>query len=192
MKHSVIQVATQRPRTVYAVIVLLVVLFGALLTRIQIDTDPENMLPTMQSDRVFHNAIEQRFSYHDTIVVGIINETHPNGVYNVASLTALHKLSQSILELDGVITPDLASLASVDNIDQEGPGTIRFEWLMREAPVTAEQALALREKVDRLPLLKDTLVSGDGKAATIYVPIASKDLSYPLSREIQSLIDNLD
>ena len=31
-----------------------------------------------------------------------------------------------------------------------------------------------------------------GSTATIYVPIASKDLSYPLSREIQSLIGQLD
>ena len=192
MKHAVIHVATEKPRTVYAVILLLVVLTGALMTQIRIDTDPENMLPVTQSDRVFHNAVEERFTYHDAIVVGIVNETHPDGIYNVASLGALHSLSQSILELDGVIAPDLASLAKVDNIDQEGPGMIRFEWLMRDAPVTAQQSLEIRDKVDRLPLLKDSLVSGDGKAATIYVPIASKDLSYPLSRQIRSLIDELD
>jgi predicted RND superfamily exporter protein len=192
MKHSVIHVATERPRSVYAVIVALVAITGALIGRIQIDTDPENMLPAEQADRVFHNAVEERFTYTDAIVVGIVNETHPNGIYNVESLTALHGLSNSILELDGVITPDLASLAAVDNIEQEGIGTIRFEWLMRDAPVTQKQSDEIRDKVNRLPLLKDSLVSGDGKAATIYVPIASKDLSYPLSQEIHSLIEQLD
>lgn len=192
MKNAVIHVATERPRTVYAVVVLLVVIMGALMARIQIDTDPENMLSETQSDRVFHNAVEHTFTYHDAIVVGIVNESHPNGIYNVESLTALHRLSTEILELDGVITPDLASLARVDNIDQEGPGTIRFEWLMRDAPRTAAQAEEIRRKVDRLPLLKDSLVSGDGKAAMIYVPIASKDLSYPLSEEIRALIDEID
>jgi len=192
MKHAVIHIATERPRTVYAVIVLLVVIMGALMARIQIDTDPENMLPETQSDRVFHNSVEHTFTYHDAIVVGIVNESHPDGIYNVDSLTALHRLSTKILELDGVIAPDLASLARVDNIDQEGPGTIRFEWLMRDAPRTATQAQEIRNKVDRLPLLKDSLVSGDGKAAMIYVPIASKDLSYSLSEEIRALIDELD
>jgi len=192
MKQSVIHLATERPKIVYAVVLLFVVVMGALMSRIQIDTDPENMLPADQSDRVFHNAVEQRFTYSDAIVVGIVNENHPNGIYNVASLTALHSLSKSILALDGVITPDLASLAEVDNIDQEGPGMIRFEWMMRDAPLTEALAIEIRDKVDRLPLLKDSLVSGDGKAATIYVPIASKDLSYPLSIEIQSLIDQLD
>ena len=192
MKHLIIRVATERPKSVYAVILLLVAITGALMARIQVDTDPENMLPAEQSERVFHNAVEERFTYHDAIVIGIVNENHPNGIYNVESLTALHSLTQSILALEGVITPDLASLATVDNIDQEGPGTIRFEWMMRDAPVTQEQALEIRDKVNRLPLLKDSLVSGDGKAATIYVPIESKDLSYPLSIEIRSLIEQLD
>ena len=192
MKHAVIRLATGKPGMVYAVIVLLTLITGALMSRIQIDTDPENMLSADQTDRMFHNDIEDRFTYWDAIVVGIVNEEHPNGIYNVESLTALHSLSAAILELDGVIAPDLASLARVDNIEQEGPGTIRFEWLMRDAPLTAEQSLVIRDKVDRLPLLKDSLVSGDGKAATIYVPIESKDLSYPLSVEIQELIDELD
>ena len=45
MKHAIIRVATERPRTVYAVILALVLITGALIARIQIDTDPENMLP---------------------------------------------------------------------------------------------------------------------------------------------------
>ncbi len=192
MKHSIIHVATEKPRIVYAVIIALVVILGALISRIQIDTDPENMLPEEQTDRVFHNAVEKRFTYHDAIVVGIVNETHPNGIYNVRSLTAIHRLTSEILALDGVIPPDLASLSTVDNIDQEGVGTIRFEWLMRDAPVTEEQALEIRDKVNRLPLLKDSLVAGDGQAATIYVPIKSKDLSHPLSEEIRGLIAELD
>jgi len=191
MKKWAIRFATGKPKVVYSLVVVMVVVLGALIARIQIDTDPENMLPASQSERMFHNAVEERFTFHDVIVVGMVNETNPNGIYNVASLTTLHNLTQSILELDGVIAPDLMSLAVTDNIDQAGPGTIRFEWMMRDAPVTAEQALAIRDKVARLPLLLDTLVSGDGKAAAIYVPIASKDLSYPLSMQIHALIDEL-
>jgi predicted RND superfamily exporter protein len=192
MKQSVIRVATERPKAVYAVVVFLVLVMGALMTRIQIDTDPENMLSPDQVDRVFHNEVEERFTYHDAIVLGIVNDTHPDGIYNVDSLTALHSLSNSILKIDGVVSPDLASLARVDNIDQEGPGTIRFEWLMSEAPVTQVQALEVRDKVNRLPLLRDSLVSGDGKAATIYVPIESKDMSYAISRQIADEVSKLN
>ena len=192
MKQAVIRLATGRPRLVYAMVLFLTLAAAALMTRIQIDTDPENMLSPDQQDRVFHNAVEERFTLHDAIVVGIVNESHPAGVFNAKSLAALHSLSASILELEGVIAPDLMSLAVADNIGQEGPGTIRFEWMMRDAPVTEQQALDIRDKVSRLPLLQDTLVAGDGKAAAIYVPIESKDLSYALSQEIQALTENID
>ncbi len=192
MKHAVIRLATGRPRLVYAIVVFLTLVTGALMMRIQIDTDPENMLSADQQDRVFHNAVEGRFTLHDAIVVGIVNDSHPNGIFNARSLGALHNLSASILELEGVITPDLMSLAVTDNIGQDGPGTIRFEWMMREAPVTEQQALDIQAKVSRLPLLQDTLVAGDGRAAAIYVPIESKDLSYALSQEIRALTETIE
>lgn len=191
MRHAILSLATGRPRLVYAVVLALVLASAAAITRIHIDTDPENMLPADQPDRVFHNRVEDRFTLHDAIVVGIVNDDHPDGIYNPRSLSALHTLSRRILEIDGVIVPDLMSLAESDNISQGGPGTIRFEWLMREAPVTREQAQHVREMVERLPLLLDTVVSGDGKAAAIYVPVRSKDLSYPISRQIRAIAGQL-
>ena len=188
---AVSRIATERPRTVYFVVLVVTLVTGALMAGIRIDTDPENMLPAEQPDRVFHNQVEDRFALHDTIVLGVVNDSHPNGIYNVESLGALHRLSRAILEIDGVITPDLMSLAEVDNLSQAGSGTIRFEWMMKEAPVTERQALDIRDKVSRLPLLMDTLVSGDGKAAGIYVPIESKDLSYPISQRIHELTAEL-
>jgi predicted RND superfamily exporter protein len=191
-QHTIVSLAVRRPRLVYAAVLVLVIAFAALMTQIRIDTDPENMLPADQPQRVFHNEVEDRFTLHDAVVIGIVNESHPDGIYNPESLSALHTLSSQILQIDGVIAPDLMSLAESDNIAQEGPGTIRFEWMMKDAPLTRSQALEIRYKVERLPLLMDTLVSGDGKAAAIYVPIRSKDLSYPLSKRIRAMAGDLD
>ena len=83
------------------------------------------------------------------------------------------------------------SLAVADNITQGQNGALRFEWMMKDAPATADQALRVAQMVERLPLLQNTLVSGDGRAAAIYVPILSKDLSYRISREIDALADDL-
>ena len=187
MKHAIIDFSTRRPVLVYWLTFLFVAVLGAQILRIQIDTDPENMLPADQPDRVFHNLVEERFVLHDAIVVGIVNEKHPSGIYNVVSLSALHELSKAILEIDGVIRPDLMSLAEADNITQGGAGEIRFEWMMKDAPATAAQAARIRDQVARLPLLENTLVSADRQAAAIYVPIESKDLSYPISVEIERL-----
>ncbi|MDZ7668914.1 MAG: MMPL family transporter [Gammaproteobacteria bacterium] len=192
MKHHITYVATNHPRWIYAATLLLVAALGSQIPRIHIDTDPENMLPADQADRVFHNRVEDRFDLNDTIVVGAVNEEHPDGIYNPRSLAALHELSEAILGMDGVIAPDVMALSTVDNITQEGPGTIRFQWMMKTPPATQAGAADIRTAVERLPLLMNTLVAGDGRAAAIYVPIESKDLSYPLSQQIRAVADRLD
>ena len=191
MKEAIVDFATNRPKTVFWVTALLVLAAASQLPRIDIDTDPENMLAADQPDRVFHNLIEERFGLHDAIVVGIVNEKNPDGIYNAASLGALHRLSDEILSIEGVIRPDLMSIAVADNITQGKGNEIRFEWMMKDAPATDAQAQRIRSMVERLPLLQNTLVAGDGKAAAIYVPIESKDLSYPISQQIEQLAANI-
>jgi predicted RND superfamily exporter protein len=187
LKQALLELALRRPRTIFVLTLLLTVALGSQLPRIKIDTDPENMLPAEQADRVFHNEVKEEMALHDAIVVGLVEPTHPDGIYNPASLGALHRATEQILELEGVVARDLMALSVADNIDQAGPGTVRFEWLMPEPPQTREAALAIRSHVERLPLLKDTLASGDGKAAAIYVPIRDKNESHRLSQEIADI-----
>ncbi len=190
MKHTVAHIATARPLLVFTIVALATLVSAAMIAGIRIDTDPENMLAAEQPDRVFHNETERRFGIHDAIVVGVVNRSNPDGIYNPVSLRVLHELTARIMALDGVVVPDVMSLSAADNISQGGPGEIRFEWMMRDAPVTVEEARAIRTRAERLPMLIDTLVAGDGRAAAIYVPIESKDLSYPLSREIRAIADS--
>jgi len=192
MKAALIHFATERHRWVYAIILTLLVVLGLQLPRIQIDTDPENMLPGHQPERMFHDEVEKRFNLYDVVVVGAVNETDPNGIYNVKSLSALYTLTKEILNLNGVVSPDLMSLSEADNITQGEQNTLRFEWMMKDAPTSQVQVEQIRTAVERLPLLRNTLVSGDGKAAAIYVPIESKDLSYDISQQIKQLTDKLD
>jgi len=192
MGRRLAEFAMNHPKAVFIGTLLITLLGTALIPLIQIDTDPENMLPADQEDRVRHNAIKEQFNLNDMIVVGVVNDDHPEGVFNPTSLSAVHALSRGIAEIDGVIRQDLLSLSTVDNIEQAGPGTIRFEWMMNTPPQTAAEATAIREATLDLPLFRDTLISGDGEATAIYVPIVAKDQSHRISREIQALIDELE
>lgn len=192
MGQAVVKFATERPKVVFWLLLMFVAVLGAQMTRIQVDTDPENMLPADQPERVRHDVTKEAFGLWDNIVVGIVNKTHQEGVFNTASLTELHTLARGIEGIDGVIAPDMMSLANVDNITQEGPGTIRFQWMMNEAPQTQDAAQAVQDAVARLPLLQNTLVSGDGHAAGIYVPIVEKHESYRIANEIRELIAQLE
>lgn len=180
-----------KPKTIYFGLLLLTLLVGAQIPRIQIDTDPENMLQATHPARVFHNQVKQQFAMHDAIVVGVVNQLHAKGIYNPQSLAALHQLSSAILNMDGVIAADMMSLSRVDNIRQLGDGGLAFEWMMQHAPATQAQADDIQANIARLPLLYNTLVSADGKAAAIYVPIKDKNQSYALAEQMREQVAGL-
>ncbi|KTG28848.1 RND transporter [Idiomarina sp. WRN-38] len=189
MIDVIMKLATGYRRSVFWLLTLITLGVAAFIPSITIDTDPENMLPDNNPQRVFHNEVKETFAMHDMIVVGVVNE---NSVYNQQTLTDLHTVSNYAESLDGVVSDDLMSLANVDNITQEGPGTIRFEWMMKQPPENNAEARYIQQQVEDLPLLYNTIVSGDNKAAAIYVPIESKDESYALAEQLRDKISTLE
>jgi hypothetical protein len=171
------------------------------LHSLKIDTDPENMLPDNEPVRLFHDQMKTIMSLNDMIVVGIINEADEAGVFNPESLKKIYALTQFAQGLrwrnpddptryEGVIQEDMIAPSLVDNVESGGAGVVRFEWLMSRPPETREGALAVKRKAMNIPFLKGTLVSEDGKAIAIYLPITSKDLSHRIYRALKKKIDN--
>ncbi|WP_114417747.1 efflux RND transporter permease subunit [Marinospirillum perlucidum] len=181
-----------RTRTVFTAVIVMVLALGMLIPNITIDTDPENMLSDDQPDRVRHNEIRERFGLHDMIVVGQVNTENEDGVFNPESLSAHYRLTRALEKMDGVIARDIMSMAAVDNVEQVGVGTIAYDWLIPKPPESQEEADRIRQAVEDLPMYQGTLVSEDGKAAAIFVPLESKDISHRIAGEIQAVVDELD
>jgi len=174
----------------------------AALNGLKVDTDPENMLPADEPVRVFHDRMKRIMSLHDMIVVGVVNEEHPEGVFNPGSLEKIYRLSQFATGLRwrdkddparwrGVLEKDMIAPSMVDNVESQGPGEIRFEWLMPRPPQTQAEALELRKKALAIPFLNDTLVSSDGKAIALYLPVSDKDVSNRIYRALKRQIDDM-
>jgi predicted RND superfamily exporter protein len=169
------------------------------LAVLRVDTDPENMLDAHEPVRVHHDQMKKRLGLYDMVVVGVVNEAHPEGVFNPDSLKRIYELTEFAKTLqweedgktEGVVTVDLIAPSTVDNIEQGGVGVVNFEWLMAEPPETQEQALAIREKAQDLPFLDGTLVSDDGKALALYVPLTRKDYSHQVYVALQEKIAEL-
>jgi len=169
----------------------------ALLNPLRIDTDPENMLSQDEPVRVFHNRQKKEFSLYDMVVVGVVNESHPQGVFNKKSLSNIYALTEFAKtiqwrddegETQGVISVDLMAPSTVDNIEPGGLGVVKFEWLMKQPPADDAAALAVREKAQNLPLLNGTIVSEDGKAIALYIPITAKNVSYNVVEQLKGKI----
>ncbi len=180
--------AINRPKLVIILVCAITIFAGLQFPGIKIDTDPENMLSEDEFVRVFHNKVKDEFSLYDFIVLGIVNEEHPRGVFNVGTLTKIYNITGEIKKIEGVISSDIIAPSTQDNITQAGPGSVRFEWLMDDPPLTKEEALYIREEALDNPMLRGTMVSEDGKALCLYVPIEKKDISYRVSREILEII----
>ncbi len=188
----ILQLAITKPKWVYTIVSVLALVSLLMMPLIQIDTDPENMLSKDAPARVFHNQTKTDFFMQDMIVVGLVSKTN---IFTPQTLKAIETLTTKILTIDGVIDEDLLSLSVVDNITQEvsetGEKSIRFQYLMKKAPSTDHASNDLQDAIKRLPMLNNTLVSGDNKAIAIYVPIKSKDMSYDIAQQIRAYTSNI-
>ncbi|MCI5129579.1 MAG: RND transporter, partial [Candidatus Electrothrix sp. AUS3] len=169
-----IQLSLHKPKLVTAIMVVLTLIIGAFIVKVHVDTDPENMLSEDEAVRVFHNQTKKEFGLYDVVVLGVVNEQNPDGVFNPATLQRVFTLSKFAATLSDpddperrVVSRDIIAPDNVDNILQAGLGQVRFEWLMKEPPTTREEALKIRDYALNNPLLKGTMVSEDGKALGI-------------------------
>lgn len=193
IKDRIVSFSVRHYKVVTWVMVIFTLACAAFIPLIQVDTDPENMLSEDEPVRVFHDEMKEAFTLNDIVVVGVIDEEHEYGVFNPETLGRVYELTQFAKdelqwEEGGVMDADVIAPSEVDHIGQGGPGEVTFEWLMPQPPQTQEEALAIRDKALSNPLLADTMVSEDGRALAIYLPLTSKDLSYRVYTELNKKI----
>ena len=194
MLNKILLFSVNSPKKIFWLTGIAVLVSILMMFNFKVDTDPENMLPQDHPARVLHHQVKDAFGLSDMLVVGMMNDKNPNGIYNPQSLANLEKLSNAISQLDGVVVEDLMSLPVSDNITQvvkDNNKAISFHYLMSPSPKTQAQADQIKKWVKRLPMLDNTLVSGDGKVAALFIPIHSKDQSYALYNEINQIISRL-
>ncbi|MCX8043880.1 MAG: MMPL family transporter [Desulfobacterota bacterium] len=201
-RERIITWSLQHWKLLTAIMIIFTVACAAFIPFIRVDTDPENMLPFDEPVRVFHRHSKQVFDLSDIVVVGVVNEQHEDGVFNPTTLTNIYHLVQFSKTLrwpdehdptrtGGVVEADIIAPSEVDHIRQGGPGVVAFEWLMNKPPASREEALAVRDKALSNPLFKGTMISEDGKALCIYLPLTDKNLSYRVYKALREEIAKL-
>jgi len=197
LKQKITEYSLAHYKRITVIMVVLTLLLGAMIPLIMVDTDPENMLSPDEPVRVFHNQTKKEFNLSDIVVLGV--NIDPNGVFNPTSLARIYELTEFAKTLSwpsaedpnkqaGVIEVDLLAPSTVDHIGQGGPGVVTFEWLMPKPPATNAEALAIRDKAMSNPMLKGTLISEDGKAICLYLPLTDKHLSHKVYKELMKKI----
>ncbi len=180
----------EHPKVVIASVVMMVVFSAMQLPKIKVDTDPENMLPKNELVRRIHHSVKKTFGVYDYIVLGIVNEDDKSGVFNVDTLNKIYAITKQILSIEGVIPREVMSLATKDDIRAGSLGEVIFEYLMPSPVDNQQDALRIQRQAMDNPLFYGTIVSEDGRAAAIYIPIKSKNLSYKVAKQIKKILSN--
>ncbi len=185
MLKRLIWLSMDYPRTAILLVVLVTIAFGTQFPKIHIDTDPENMLPAEQADRVLYNRAKRDFGIHDLIVLGITDEA---GMFRPEALSRVARVVERVLGIHGVITADVISLTTTDDVRSKD-GLLDVRPLMVRIPENQAGIEALRAAIADNPLFTDKLASRDGTALAIYIPIERKDQAARIGGELRAILD---
>lgn len=152
--------------------------FGALFPWMQINTDPEDMLPHDHPARVKDRQIQDRFFLHDYVAMAIEPATNQKEITK-KDLTRLKKLVDRVQKQEGVVSEDILSLYTSDDI--EGfPGGIEVDQFLRSPPESQEVIDHLVERVGDHPVLKGMVLNESSGGIALFVPVTDKQYSYPV------------
>ncbi len=185
MLKRLIWLAMDFPKSTILLVLMATVAFGIQFPKIHIDTDPENMLPADQADRMLYNRAKQDFGIHDLIVLGITDEA---GMFRSDTLSRVAKVVERLLGIHGVITADVISLTTTDDVRSNG-GLLEVRPLMVHPPESEAETAALRAAIADNPLFTDKLASQDGTALAVYIPIENKDQAARIGGELRAILD---
>lgn len=176
----------RHPKLVLVILGVLTVVAALQLPKIQIDTDPENMLPVDEPVRVIHKNVEAAFNLNDFLVLGIVDE---RTVFTPEILRRVLAITEALRDMEGVIADDILAPSEVDDILPDAGGGIRVQTLMESVPATEAEARQILVQIRENPILRGKLASDDGKAMALFIPLESKDVAMEVGQKIQAVID---
>ncbi len=175
----------QHPRRTIALVLVIAALFGIWLPKMRTDTDPKNMLPATSDVRVLNDQVDQWFGLHkDMIVVGIVRD---GGVFERKTLEVVTRITAKVADLHGVVSADVTSLSTADNVVVDA-GTLRVEPLLPAVPETLDQLELLKRSIMGNPMAVGRLVSQDGTATAIYVPLEAGANGKVVADQIRGIV----
>ncbi len=183
--RKLVNFSVEHPRLVVVATLAFTLLFAAQLPKIKTDTDPKNMLPITSPVRQYNDQVEGWFALHpDVIVLGIRSE---GGIFTPETLRRIETIAEAVLKIPGVISPDVISLPTVDDVISEG-GTLRAQPLLAQNPAMAEQMAVFERRLLANPLVVPLLVSADGKTTALYIPIEKNANGKEIADQIKQLV----
>jgi predicted RND superfamily exporter protein len=153
--------------------------------------DPNTNLPQEHPYVITTNEIERIFGGRNLVIVGV--EAAAGDIFQPAVLAKIHRITDGILEIPGVIRSNVISLAArkaKDIVGTEDGMLVRP--LVEALPQTPSDLPRLRQAVHANPIYLDSIVSKDGRMALIIGDFKfNRELPgyRPIKERVEAVID---
>lgn len=142
------------------------------LTRLQLRTDGNALVPASAPEVQSDHAVRDEFGVRDWIIV-VIESDDPAGIFNSHTLGLIVKWTELFGGVEGLEPHHVISLAT-EKTDRVFPGTLRQRGFLNPFPQTPADLDQLRADLERIRLYTGTIVSYDGSAAAILIGVRAR------------------
>ncbi|MFB6345188.1 MAG: hypothetical protein ABEK50_05360, partial [bacterium] len=175
-KSKLPRYSMDHPGVIFSIVVAAMVLSVAAMPWIKINTDPEDMLPEDHPVRVQNDQLKKDFFLNDIVAIAI--EAPDNSTEkSLARLKRVKQLIEHIKQQDGVISQDIISLYTSDDIEGISGG-IDVDRMLRSPPSNEKELNQVRERLKSHPILKGMIYNPETGGLAVYVPVEKKKYSY--------------
>ncbi len=150
---------------VLAGIAALSVVAGVFASRVRFDSDIEGWFLEGDPNLASYHAFLERFGADEVSVVGVFGDA----LFTPEALAAVDAFTRAAEKAPNAHR--VRSLTNIATVRRLGPGHVGVERLMDALPETPEEAAALRARALADDLVRDNLVSADGRGLAVIVEL---------------------
>ena len=189
MLRNVAESVIKHRRWIITVIALITVILGFFAAKQKVIINPATVVP--QSHRYIQatNEVERIFGSKYLIVIGI--SAKQGDAFQPVVLQQVEHMTRELERMPGVVKRTLLSLSSkqAKSIDGTAEG-FEVHALMPSVPKTDAEMAKLKQAILNNPIYRDTVISADGKTATILLELQENaDGFSSMLKGVHTLID---
>ena len=99
-KLALTRFSIRHPWFIILGLLVLTTVFIFQFPKVHFDNDPENMLSPKEYVRIFNDEVKKKYNLYDFVIVGIVNDKDPDGVFNPGTLGRIYDLTHKLLSLN--------------------------------------------------------------------------------------------
>ncbi len=185
MHTRLLRFAVHHPRVTLALAFLITALALLFIPRIQLRLDGRSLVPANEPLLAANDRAAAIFELKDIVVISLV-AGGDNGMLSADGLERIGRVSHELQGLKGIVPGTVMSLSTMPLLRSNG-GMIHPQPVIGNAPVSADQALRVREDIAALGLDNGIILSTEGKSAAIYAFAAADANREQLLEQVQGI-----